>query len=79
METAINEYKDKIELYACLPGGGDAPARIAPKTGLIVGPEGGFSEDEQKMFSDLGLKTLDLGEFTLRAETAAIVAASKLL
>ena len=42
---------------------------------LVIGPECGFSDEEMKYFSSLSnLYFLNLGEFTLRAETAVIVA-----
>lgn len=38
----------------------------------IVGPEGGWSDEEINMFKRKGLKTLTLGNLIFRAETAAI-------
>jgi len=43
---------------------------------VIVGPEGGFSEDERILFKDLDIQRVSLGPSILRAETAPIVAAS---
>ncbi len=43
---------------------------------IAIGPEGGWSEREEQMFQENALQTLPLGQFTLRAETAAIVAVS---
>ncbi|GAB6183745.1 16S rRNA (uracil(1498)-N(3))-methyltransferase [Thermodesulfovibrio hydrogeniphilus] len=40
---------------------------------LIVGPEGGFSEEEIKIAERQGLKVATLGKRILRAETASIV------
>ncbi len=40
----------------------------------IVGPEGGWSEDEFELFEQRGAKSVTLGPRTLRTETAAIVA-----
>jgi 16S rRNA (uracil1498-N3)-methyltransferase len=42
---------------------------------LAVGPEGGWTESEEKLFSDSGWMAASLGATILRAETAAIAAA----
>lgn len=44
--------------------------------GVIIGPEGGFSEDEIKYLKSLGVISLSLGKRILRCETASIVALS---
>jgi len=41
---------------------------------LAIGPEGGWSEDELKLFETNGWSSASLGETILRAETAAIAA-----
>ena len=43
---------------------------------LLIGPEGGFSEDEIKHVDEDQVKKFSLGKRTLRAETAPIVAIS---
>ncbi len=43
---------------------------------LIIGPEGGFSEDELRLATERGCHTVCLGQRVLRTETAAIVALS---
>lgn len=43
---------------------------------LLIGPEGGFSEDEIKYAGNNQVKKFSLGKRTLRAETAPIVAIS---
>ena len=46
--------------------------------GVLIGPEGGWSDSEKQLFKDKNLEHLALSEFTLRAETAAIIAATLL-
>ena len=46
---------------------------------LVVGPEGGFSPDEERLFADRGWPRLKLGSYVLRTETAAIVGAAMLV
>lgn len=46
---------------------------------VLVGPEGGWSPAEEQLFDAHKLASLQLGQFTLRAETAAMVAVSKIL
>ncbi len=47
------------------------------KTLLLIGPEGDFSNTEIEKAFEAGFLGLDLGEFRLRTETAAIVAAAR--
>ena len=69
------------------PGGvvadsnGVALGDLPPLAGrlLVVGPEGGFSPDEDKLFADRGWPRLRLGIYTLRTETAAGVGAAMLV
>lgn len=80
LNKAIEEYKDKVQLLVCEQGKGLVEGFSEERpVGILIGPEGGWSESEQKMFSEFNLSTINLADFTLRAETAAIVAASKLL
>ena len=46
---------------------------------LLIGPEGGFSEDEFEKMDKAGVVGLSLGKTILRAETAAVVATAKVL
>jgi 16S rRNA (uracil1498-N3)-methyltransferase len=43
---------------------------------ILVGPEGGFTEDERKAIVDVGYQSVTFGAHTLRFETAAIAAAA---
>lgn len=46
------------------------------KIGIITGPESGFSENEEIIIKNQSSETYLLGDFPLKAETAAIVAVS---
>ena len=43
---------------------------------IVVGPEGGFTEEETQMAIDNGATIVTLGRRILRAETASIVSAT---
>jgi 16S rRNA (uracil1498-N3)-methyltransferase len=46
---------------------------------LIVGPEGGFTEQEEQLARNSGAKVASLGPTNLRTETAAVVGATLVL
>lgn len=49
------------------------------KIHLIIGPEGGFGEDEIQALKDMGAKIVTLGPRILRTETAGLVASTIVL
>ncbi len=51
----------------------------ANKIGIIIGPEGGWSEKEREYFKTKNIKSVSLGNPVLRAETAAIVGSALIL
>lgn len=80
LETALKEYKDKISLMVCDEElSGDVRIDNTQPLGALIGPEGGWSEAEKKLFADNGVGHLSLGDLTLRAETAAVAATTKLI
>ena len=44
---------------------------------IITGPESGYSPAEREIMSELGLQSLKIGHYVLRAETAPVVGLSK--
>jgi 16S rRNA (uracil1498-N3)-methyltransferase len=66
-----------VEPAAAIPGEGAWPQAAIPSSAtLLVGPEGGWAEDEVALALEAGCFTLTLGSRTLRADAAAIVALS---
>ncbi len=63
----LSEAEDQTSLKQALAG---AAAPLA----LAFGPEGGWAEDELRLFADAGWRSASLGSTILRAETAAIAA-----
>lgn len=80
LQTALHEFGTKIPLFVC-----EQHELTKPKTpnykevGVLIGPEGGWSDSEKQLFVTQEIGKLDLGDFTLRAETASVTAATKLL
>ncbi len=54
---------------------GNRPIRIA----VIIGPEGGFSDDEAQKIVDAGGISVSLGKTTLRTETAGLAAIAMIM
>ena len=75
LEKVLDEYKNKIKIYICHQGKSDIKIED-PKVGFVVGPEGGWSDSELAVFANGNYDHVSLSEFTLRAETAAIVVSS---
>lgn len=76
VQTAFTEYEDKVQLFICQEGGGaEVSITDGERYGVLIGPEGGWSDAEKELFEQKQLPHLHLSEFTLRAETAAIAAA----
>lgn len=75
---AIEQYQDKATLYICEQDSSEGELS-GDDLGVLIGPEGGWSDTEKQLFKDLEIKHLNLHDFTLRAETAALTAITKLL
>lgn len=78
-DTAIKELGEKITLYICEQDGTEAASDAEDSLGIFIGPEGGWSDREKQLFTEQAIKHLNIHDFTLRAETAAVTASSKLL
>jgi 16S rRNA (uracil1498-N3)-methyltransferase len=56
---------------ACLADAGGGPPALARST-VLVGPEGGWSDDERGAAAGLGIPRVSFGPHVLRVETAAV-------
>ncbi|WP_168119312.1 RsmE family RNA methyltransferase [Paenibacillus sp. HB172176] len=72
--TAVKEWRSKQEEM----GKADEKAN-SPKVLLVVGPEGGFAEEEASQAEEAGAICVSLGKRILRTETAGIVGLTCLL
>lgn len=82
VKTALEELSGRIQIGAAEQEGLEFGAwnlDFGRPVGILVGPEGGWSDAEKQLFNDNNLNHLNLHDFTLRAETAAVTAVSKLL
>jgi 16S rRNA (uracil1498-N3)-methyltransferase len=78
--TEHSQSTESPTLLIAHPGGGalsDLP--VATSVTVMIGPEGGFTDDEVRLAETHGAKTVSLGEHILRIETAALAAATLLV
>ena len=77
LEAFLKSRDAAVPLYFCDEEGG-APAPDAfgpPPATILIGPEGGFTEEERgSILATPGAKAISLGPRILRAETAALAA-----
>ena len=59
--------------------GKELPSGAGDVTSILIGPEGGFSEDEFNALDAAGARGISLGKTILRAELAASIAIAKVL
>lgn len=79
LRECLNTYSNTAS-FVCLPDANAPRVSLSnePVT-FYIGPEGGWSEAEEKLFEEYRVTPLNLGPRILRAETAAIVGAYTLL
>lgn len=79
----IMDFADAVEIakenetICFFDGSGSAPKKKigeVKSVALFIGPEGGWSSEEMEEARESGFDFVKLGSFTLRAETAAILA-----
>ena len=75
-QSLIHELPKNVEIYIAEQGSPDVPNTEANSIAVLIGPEGGWTVEEKQFFETNNLKHVAISEFTLRAETAAISAAT---
>lgn len=79
LSGVINTYKGSYDLLICNEDTKVENIETTDTIGILIGPEGGWSEKEIDFIMHENISFLNLGHLTLRAETAALVAATKIL
>jgi 16S rRNA (uracil1498-N3)-methyltransferase len=80
LQTALHEFAGKLPMFVCEQHElTKAKTPNYQETGVLIGPEGGWSDAEKQLFMTQEVGRLQLSDFTLRAETASVVAVAKLL
>lgn len=75
LKEALEEYRH-LPLFVCEQTADDDNQlpQENDELGLLIGPEGGWSDQEKALFKDKKLPHIILSDMTLRAETAAVAA-----
>jgi 16S rRNA (uracil1498-N3)-methyltransferase len=76
LKRLIVELDPARHLYFADESGGDSPAAAFAEgpAMILIGPEGGFAEEERAFVRARGVSPISLGPRILRAETAALAA-----
>jgi 16S rRNA (uracil1498-N3)-methyltransferase len=77
-EAALGAAPKSMSWWIAIPGAAPAPAATVP-VAVLVGPEGGWTEQECTAACSAGWTPIGLGQGILRADTAAVVALSSAL
>ena len=78
-EDLLNDQQFDGRFVSNFGGGSFTQVPKEGKLLFVIGPEGGFSESEVRKFENEKFNFLSLGSNVLRAETAAIAVASRVL
>jgi 16S rRNA (uracil1498-N3)-methyltransferase len=79
LNEALAEYKDS-PLFVCEQHNSpQIQVNDSEPIAVLIGPEGGWTDKEKEQFKKLELNHLAISQFTLRAETAAVVSVAKLI
>ncbi len=78
LKEAVGVWTKEMPVFACLEtlaGGDMALPQVTGDAAILIGPEGGFTQEEQVMLTGhADVWPLSLGQTILRADTACLVA-----
>ena len=74
LRLLLAEQERSYTLYAAMKAALQQPTMEKPTVDLAVGPEGGWTAEEETLFAAEGWQPVSLGPRILRAETAGITA-----
>ncbi len=81
IQILLETYEQTKDVYTSYVADIGAPLPLQSKhtdTLIYIGPEGGWSDEEKLFFKEKHITPISLGQFVLRAETAAIATATLL-
>jgi len=73
LKLYLSENKGKYLKEVLISSLSNSPPNIPSSLIILVGPEGGWSQQEEKEILDSGYQAISLGQYLLRTETAALV------
>jgi len=76
LRDALSKVENLEQRYLLHPSGNHPLISIKKEGALLIGPEGGFSPKEIKVCTQFGWEVASIKSLVLRADTAAIVAAT---
>ena len=74
LNLLLAEQEREKTLYAAMQSALQQPTLERPAVNFAVGPEGGWTAEEESLFTSEGWQSVSLGPRILRAETAGITA-----
>jgi 16S rRNA (uracil1498-N3)-methyltransferase len=74
LNLLLAEQERSTTLYAAVQAALQQPSMERPAVNFAVGPEGGWTAEEEALFASQGWQPVSLGPRILRAETAGITA-----
>ena len=79
LSSVIGQFNSAFPLCVADMSGESFEDNSSEEVMVFIGPEGGWTEKERQLFAEKNIPSINLGDFTLRAETASIAAVQLLM